>query len=82
MLALEAMADRQAEFAPFVPGVDDSGSEPCEVREVREARAVLRGVPALRDLGDVERLTPFQCVVLDKLEGVLTGDLLVPWGLK
>ena len=28
-----------------------------------------------RNLGAVERLTPFQCVVLDKSEGVLTGDL-------
>ena len=75
MLALDAMAGRQAEFAPFVQGVDDSGPEPCEAREVREARAALRDVAVFRDLGVVERLTPFQCVVLDKFEGVVTGDL-------
>ena len=73
VLALEAMADRQAEFAPFVPGVagcDDEGAF-----EVREARAALREVPVFRDLGVVEELTPFQCVVLDKFEGVISGDL-------
>ena len=65
VLALEAMADRQAEFAPFV----------AESEEVSEARAALGEVPAYHDLGVVDRLTPFQCVVLDKLEGVITGDL-------
>ena len=58
VLALEAMADRQAEFAPFVQGVagcDDEGAF-----EVREARAALREVPVFRDLGVVEELTPFQ----------------------
>ena len=42
---------------------------------MREARAALADVPVFRDLGVVERLTPFQCVVLDKFEGVVTGDL-------
>ena len=65
VLALEAMADRQAEFAPFVP----------DGEEVSEARAALREVPAFHDLDVVEGLTPFQCVVLDKFEGVITGDL-------
>ena len=75
VLALDAIADRQAEFAAFVHGVDDSGPVPCEAREVRDARAALQDVPAFRDLGVLGRLTPFQCVVLDKLEGVVAGDL-------
>ena len=65
VLALEAMADRQAESAPFV----------AESEEVSEARAALGEVPAYHDLGVVDRLTSFQCVVLGKLEGVITGDL-------
>ena len=43
---------------------------------VREARRVLRGVPSYRSRGLVGRLSPFQCLVLDKFEGVLAGDLL------
>ena len=66
------MADRHAEFSPFFGGVD--GDE-AETPEVRDARAALRDVPVFRDLDVVDGLTPFQCVVLDKLEGVLCGDL-------
>ena len=40
-----------------------------------EARAALRDVPVFCDLRVVDELTPFQCVVLDKFEGVITGDL-------
>ena len=43
---------------------------------VREARRVLRGVPSYHSRGVVGRLSPFQCLVLDKFEGVLAGDLL------
>ena len=73
VLALVAMADRGREFGGAVRGVDFLGAE---VREVREARAALRDVPVYRDLGVVELLTPYQCLVLDKFEGVLAGDLL------
>ena len=73
VLALAALADRQEEFAATVQGVDFLGDE---VPEIRAARAALRGVPAYRALGVVELLTPFQCVVLDKFEGVLADDLL------
>jgi len=73
VLALEAMADRQAEFSSSVQGVDFDGRE---VPEVRAARAALRDVSVCRALGVVELLTPFQCAVLDKFEGVLEGDLL------
>ena len=73
VLALVAMADRGREFEGAVRGVDFLGAE---VREVREARAALRDVPVYRDLGVVELLTPYQCLVLDKFEGVLAGDLL------
>ena len=68
VLALEALADRQTEFAPFVG--DGEGA-----LELSEARAALREVRVFRDLCVVEGLTPFQCVVLDKFEGVITGDL-------
>ena len=73
VLALEAMADRHHEFAPGVVGVDFEG---VEVPVVRAARAALWQVPAYRALGVVELLTPFECSVLDKFEGVLAGDLL------
>ena len=42
---------------------------------MRDARAALREVPVFRDPDAVDGLTPFECVVLDKLEGVLRGDL-------
>ena len=73
VLAIEALADRQADFAPFVHGVVGDADE--DAREVSEARAALRDVAVFADLGVVDQLTPFQCVVLDKLEGVITGDL-------
>ena len=72
VLALEAMAGSQAEYAPFVQDVDANDEE---ARELHEARAALRDVPVFHDLDVVDGLTPFQCVVLDKFEGVLTGDL-------
>ena len=73
VLAVEALADRQEEFAPFVHGV--AGDADDDAREVCEARAALGDVAVYRDLGVVDQLTSFQCIVLDKLEGVITGDL-------
>jgi hypothetical protein len=73
VLALVAMADRRDEFEASVPGVDFLGAE---LPEVRQARAALREVDVYQRLGVVELLTPFQCGVLGKLEGVLRGDLL------
>ena len=73
VLALEAMADRHEDFAASVVGVDFLG---VELPEVSAARAALWQVPAYCALGVVELLTPFECSVLDKFEGVLAGDLL------
>ena len=73
VLALVALADRRDEFEASVPGVGFLGDE---LPEVRQARAALREVGVYQSLGVVELLTPFQCSVLDKLEGVLCGDLL------
>ena len=39
------------------------------------ARSALREVTVLRDIGVVDDLTPFECFVVDKLEGVISGDL-------
>ena len=66
------MADRHAEFAPFFEGVQEDGAE---TSEVSAARSALREVTVLRDIGVVDDLTPFECFVLDKLEGVISGDL-------
>ena len=66
------MADRHAEFAPFFGGVGEDGAE---TSEVSAARSALREVTVLRDIGVVDDLTPFECFVLDKLEGVISGDL-------
>ena len=73
VLALEAIAERHEEFAAATVGVDFTG---VELPEIAAARAALRQVPAYRALGVVELLTPFECSVLDKFEGVLVGDLL------
>ena len=73
VMALEAMAGRRDDFAAGVVGVDFAG---LELPVVRAARSALWQVPAYRALGVVELLTPFECSVLDKFEGVLAGDLL------
>ena len=73
VLALSAVAAAPGEFESSVPG---SGYLGNEEREVREAREALAAVAAYCQLGVVQLLTPFECVVLDKFEGVLTGDLL------
>ena len=73
LLSLERMACRHADFEQFVQGVDEQG---VEIREVCEARAVLAQVLVFHDLDVVRGLTPFECVVLDKFEGVISGDLL------
>ena len=72
LLALVAIAERAREFEASVQAVDFFGAE---VRDLRDARSALRRVAAYRALGVVELLTPFQCRVLDKLEGVLEWDL-------
>ena len=71
VLALAAMAERHVDFAPSVQGV---GWDLCEAPEIRDARAALACVGPYRGMANV--LTPFECVVLDKFEGVLSGDLL------
>ena len=73
VLTLASLASRSAEFSHLVPGVDFLGQEE---RAVSDARSFLRDVPAYRTRGVVGRLSPFQCLVLDKFEGVLAGDLL------
>ena len=73
VLAVEAKAVRHEDFAATVVGVDFLGVESPEICAARDA---LWRVPAYRDLGVVELLTPFECSVLDKFEGVLAGDLL------
>ena len=70
-MTLADMALRAAEFAPFVLREDALGQE---APEVRDARAFLRGVPVYR--GFAGQLAPFECMVLDKFEGVLRCDLL------
>ena len=67
------MADRHEEFASAVVGDDFAG---VELPDMAAARAALRQIPAYRALGLVELLTPFECSLLDKFEGVLVGDLL------
>ena len=56
----------------FFEGVQEDGAE---TSEVSAARSALREVTVLRDIGVVDGLTPFECFVLDKLEGVISGDL-------
>ena len=73
VLAVVAMADRRVDFEHSVPGADYLGDE---LPEVRQARDALRDVGMYQRLGVVELLTPFQCSVLDKLEGILRRDLL------
>ena len=73
VMTLASLAARSAEFSELVPGTDFHGEEE---RAVREARDVLRGVSSYRSRGVVGRLSPFQCLVLDKFEGALAGDLL------
>ena len=71
VLTLADMASRSAEFAPFLCCQDALGQE---APEVREARAFLSSVPAYSEF--VGGFSPFECLVLDKFEGVLRGDLL------
>ena len=73
VLALSTVPAAPEEFESSVPGSDYFGDEE---REVREAREALGAVAAYCELGVVQLLTPFECVALDKFEGVLTGDLL------
>lgn len=75
VLLLERMACRHSDFAHFVQGVDSEG---VELREVREARVALGHVPVFHDLDVVRGLTLFECVILDKFEGVISGDLYEP----
>jgi hypothetical protein len=68
VLAVVAVADRRVGFEHSVPGADYLGDE---LPEVRQARDALRDVGMYQRLGVVELLTPFQCAVLYKLEGIL-----------
>jgi hypothetical protein len=71
-LALVEVAKRREEFAHTVPGSLFDLAEPPEVQAGRRALRLCH-----RCYADVvDTMTPFEVMLLDKFEGVLSGDLL------
>ncbi len=71
VLALVEVARRRADFAHTVPGSLFQLAEPPEVRAARRDLARSHRCYA----GVVDTLPPFDVMLLDKFEGVLSGDL-------
>ena len=76
--ALVETARRREEFAPTVVGEEETAGSPFEFGEALELQA---GRRALRRawrgyVGVADWLSPFAVRVLDKFEGVLSGDLI------